>query len=107
MSFEPLLLGQDLEKLPHPFIEVALELVDIIALTVLMICGFEHLGALGDPLLAPSGGHHICGDSTALLFLLVIPVLVSLRAEVPLVILEYEFVDLTSPQIVEETLHEL
>jgi hypothetical protein len=78
VSFKPLLLGKDLEKLPHPFIEVALELVDIVALTVLVIGGFEHLGALGDPLLAPSGGHHICGDSTALLLLLVIPVLVSL-----------------------------
>ena len=72
-----------------------------------MIGGFEHLGALGDPLLAPSGCHHICGDSTALLFLLVIPVLVSLRAEVSLVILKHELVDLTSPQIVEESLHEL
>jgi hypothetical protein len=107
VSFESLLLGQDLEKLPHPLIEVALELVDVITLAVFMIGGFKHLLALGDPLFAPSGSHHICRDSSALLFLLVIPVLVSLLAEVSLIILEHELMDLTSPQIVEETLHEL
>ena len=107
MSFEPLLLGKDLEKLPHPLIEVALELVDVVTLAVLMIGGFKHLLALGDPLFSPSGSHHVCSDSTALLFLLVIPVLVSLLTEVSLIILEHELVNLTSPQIVEETLHEL
>lgn len=105
MCFETLLLGQDLEKLPHAFIEVALELVHVIALAVFMIGSFKNLLALGNPLFAPSGCHHICRDSTTLLFLLVISVLISLLAEVSLVILENELMDLTSPKIVEEPLH--